>query len=154
MPTATDPAQAQLFDLPSSEPPPAEAGKPQGAQLVLSAYVEAWREFNAEGDPLRAHKGRIARDAKAMLTKGEATEEELVTAARAMASGPYANLGVQLTILRRRRAGRGAGNVAPLPQEHDAWSEGDRQQAATLAQCATSPEVAALRERYLQAGVA
>lgn len=154
MPTATDPAQAQLFDVEAPEPPPAEPRKPEGAQAVVAAYVEAWREFNAEGEPLKAHKGRIARDAKALLRDGAATEVELVAAARAMASGPYANLGVQLNIQRGRRAGHGPGNIPPLPQDHDAWSSGDRQQVQELARHAVNPAVSALRGRYLRESVA
>jgi hypothetical protein len=154
MPTATDPAQAQLFDLPSTEPPAAEARKPVGAQLVVSAYVEAWREINAEGEPLKAHKGRIARDAKALLTKREATEEELVASARAMAATPFCNLAVQLNIHRRGRGRAGAGNIPPVPQHDPGWVAGDLQQAQELEQHAVNPSVAALRDRYLQGNVA
>jgi len=154
MPTATDPAQAQLFELDSPEPPAAEARKPEGAQAVIAAYVEAWHEHNAVGEPQRAGKGRIARDAKAMLAKGEATEEELVAAAREMASGVYFNLGVQLNILRRRRAGRGTGNVPPVPQEDPGWAEGERRQDAARAATSPDPALVDLRSRYLQVGAA
>ena len=154
MPTATDPAQAQLFDVEAPEPPPAEARKPEGAQAVVAAYVEAWRGMNAEGEPLKAHKGRIARDAKALLTKGEATQEELVKAAREMATGPFCNLGVQLNIQRRGRGRSGAGNIPAVPQHDPGWAAGDRQQEQVLAQHSASPAVAALRSRYLQGNVA
>lgn len=154
MPTATDPAQAQLFDVKTPEPPAAEARKPEGAQAVVAAYVEAWREFNAEGEPLKAHKGRIARDAKALLSKGEATEQELVKAARVMASSPYANLGVQLNMQRGRRAGSGPGNVPPVPEHDPGWAEGDQRQVQELARHAVNPAVAAIRSRYLRESVA
>jgi hypothetical protein len=155
MPPATDPAQAQLFDVEASQPPPAEARKPEGAQAVIAAYVEAWREHNPEGEPLKAHKGRIARDAKALLTKSEATEEELVAAARAMAATPFSNLGVQLNIQRRGR-GRSAtvGHSIPLPADHPSWARGAAEDAARRAAEGVSPEVEALRARYVQAGVA
>jgi hypothetical protein len=154
MPTATDPAQAQLFDVETPEPPAAEPRKPEGAQAVIAAYVEAWHTFNAEGEPLRAHKGRIARDAKALLAKGEATEQELVAAARAMASSPYANLGVQLNMQRGRRGGSGPGNVPPVPEHDPGWAQGDQQQVQELARHAANPAVSALRGRYLRESVA
>lgn len=155
MPTATDPAQAQLFDVESPEPPPAEPRKPEGAQAVVAAYVEAWRDHNPEGEPLRSHKGRIARDARAMLDKGEATEEELVAAARAMAGTPFSNLGVQLNIHRRGR-GRSAtvGHSVPLPADHPSWAQGAAEDAARRAAKPVSPELEALRAQYVQAGVA
>jgi DNA-binding Lrp family transcriptional regulator len=155
MPTATDPAQAQLFEVETPEPPPAEARKPVGAQAVVAAYVTSWHEHNAEGEPLRADKGRIARDAKAMLTKGEATEEELVAAARAMASGPFANLGVQLNIQRRggRRAAT-AGHSEPRPSDYEGWARGAAEDAARREAMGPRPEVDALWEQYVQAGVA
>lgn len=155
VPIQTDPAQAQLFDMPSQEPPAAEARKPEGAQAVVAAYVEGWRESNPEGEPLRAAKGRIARDAKAMLTKGEATVVELSTAARAMASGPFSNLGVQLNILRRGR-GRTAtvGHAEPRPKDYQGWAEGAAEDAARRAAEPISPELQALRARYVQVGVA
>jgi hypothetical protein len=154
MPTATDPAQAQLFDIPSTEPPAAEPRKPEGAQAVIAAYVEAWREFNAEGEPLKSHKGRIARDAKALLTQGAATEEELVAAARAMASSPYANLGVQLNMQRGRRGGSGPGNVPPVPEHDPGWAQGDQLQVQELARHSANSAVSALRGRYLRESVA
>lgn len=155
MPTAIDQAQAQLFDVPSPEPPPAEARKPEGAQAVIAAYVEAWREYNPEGEPLRSHKGRIARDAKALLAKGEATEEELVTAARAMASTPFSNLAVQLNIARRGR-GRGpaVGHSQPLPKDHPSWTQGAAEDAARRAELGVSPELQAMLDQYVQVDVA
>lgn len=154
MPIATDPAQAQLFDIPSTEPPSAEPRKPEGAQAVIAAYVEAWRTFNAEGEPLKSHKGRIARDAKALLAQGAATEEELVKAARAMASSPYANLGVQLNMQRGRRGGSGPGNVPPVPEHDPGWAQGDQRQVQELARHAANPAVSAIRGRYLRESVA
>lgn len=155
MPTKTDPAQAQLFDVPSPEPPSAGARKPEGAQAVVAAYVEAWRQFNAEGEPLRADKGRIARDARALLTKAEATELELVAAARAMASGPFSNIGVQLNIQRR---GRGNGSVAghsiPRPNDYEGWTRGAAEDAARRAATGVSDRVRSLREQYIKVDVA
>lgn len=155
MPTAIDQAQAQLFDVETPEPPTAEARKPEGAQLVVAAYVEAWREINPEGEPLKSHRGRIARDAKAMLTKGEATEQELVTAARAMAATPFSNLGVQLNITRRGR-GRGIapGHSAPLPKDHPGWAQGAAEDAARRAETPVTEEDRAYLREYVKADVA
>lgn len=155
VPVKTDPDQVTLFDAPSPEPPSAEARKKDGAQLVLAAYVEAWREFNPEGEPLRGHKGRIARDAKALLTKGEATEDELVKAARAMASGPFSNLGVQLNIQRRgQRSSQAAGHAPPRPADYEGWAKGAAEDEARRAANPISDEVRAMKERYIQADVA
>lgn len=151
----TDPAQAPLFEVPSPEPPAAEARKTAGAQAVIAAYVEAWREINSGAEPLRATKGRIARDAKAMLAKSEATETELVQAARAMASGPWSNIAQQIIIQRRAR-GRGAplGHSVPLPQEHPSWSQGAAEEAARRAEAPLTEEEQAYLREYVQAGVA
>lgn len=154
MPTATDPGQAQLFDVESPEPPPAEARKRQGAQLVVAAYVKSWRQHNAEGEPLRADKGRIARDARALLAKGEATEEELVAAAVELGTGSWANIATQLKILRRGRSGRLAGNVPPVAQEDPGWAEGERRQDAARASAPVDPVIDDLRARYLRVGAA
>lgn len=153
MPTATDPAQAQLFDMPSPEPPAAEARKPEGAQAVVAAYVDAWRELNPGGEPLKSHRGRIARDAKALLTQGEATQGELVAAARAMAATPFSNLGVQLNMARR---GRGAivGHSQPLPKDHPSWTQGAAEDAQRRAAEGVSEQVRELRAQYVRAGVA
>lgn len=155
MPTAIDQAQAQLFDVETPEPPPVEARKTEGAQLVVAAYVEAWREINPEGEPLKSHRGRIARDAKALLTKGEATEQELVTAARAMAATPFSNLGVQLNITRRGR-GRGAapGHSTPLPKDHPSWVQGAAEDAARRAATPVTEEELAYLRKYVKADVA
>lgn len=155
MPTATDPAQAQLFDVETPEPPPAGARKPEGAQAVVAAYVEAWHQFNAEGEPLRASKGRIARDAKALLSRGEATEEELVASARAMAATPFCNLGVQLTIHRRGgRRGTVVGHSIPRSNDYEGWARGASEDAARRAASGVSEEVRALREQYVKVNVA
>lgn len=155
MPTATDPAQAQLFDVETPEPPPAGARKPEGAQAVVAAYVEAWHQFNAEGEPLRASKGRIARDAKALLSRGEATEEELVASARAMAATPFCNLGVQLTIHRRGgRRGTVVGHSIPRSNDYEGWARGAAEDAARRAASGVSEEVRALREQYVKVNVA
>lgn len=155
MPTAIDQAQAQLFDVETPEPPPVEARKPEGAQLVVAAYVEAWREINPDGQPLKSHRGRIARDAKAMLTKGEATEQELVTAARAMAATPFSNLGVQLNITRRGRGhGVAVGHSVPLPKDHPSWEQGAAEDAARRAETPVTEEELAYLRKYVRADVA
>jgi len=153
MPIATDPAQAQLFDVESPEPPPAEQRKPQGAQAVIAAYVDSWRQHHAEGEePLRADKGRIARDTNALLRKQEATQEELLAAAAELGRSHWANIATQVKMIRRRRTG--SGNTPAVPEDHPGWVERDRRQDAELAQLSADPAVTALRERYLQVGVA
>ena len=155
MPTQTDPAQAQLFDVETPEPPAAEPRKPEGAQAVIAAYVQAWREHNPDGEPLRASKGRIARDAKAMLAKGEATELELVNAARAMASGPFSNIGVQLNMLRRGgRGGTVVGHSIPRSSDYEGWARGAAEDAERRAASGVSEQVSALRAQYVQTDVA
>lgn len=155
MPPAIDQAQAQLFNVEAPQPPAAEARKPEGAQLVVAAYVEAWRENNPEGEPLKSHKGRIARDAKALLAKGEASEQELVAAAAAMAATPFSNLGVQLNIVRRGgKRSLIAGHSIPRPNDYEGWARGAAEDAARRAEAGVSDDVLALRAQYLQAGVA
>lgn len=155
MPTATDPAQAQLFDVEAPEPPAAEARRSEGAQAVVAAYVESWRDNHAEGEePLRADKGRIARDAKAMLAKGEATEEELTAAARELGRTTWANIGTQVNIIRRRSSVRGRGNAPARRADDPGWEQRDRDQDRRLPQVASDPAVLSLRARYLQEGAA
>ena len=154
VPSKTDPAQAPLFDLPAPEPPAAEARKPEGAQAVVAAYVESWRRHNAEGEPLKSYKGRIARDAKAMLAKGEATEAELILAASEMGSGVYSNLGVQLNMVRRRRSGTTTGHSMPLAYGDPAWDRVREQLEALHADDQPDPEVDGYLARYAGTGVA
>ena len=65
----------------------------------------------------------MARDARALLDKGEADPGELSAAAAEMGEGQYANLGVALKIHRRnqeRHRGRTGGSPA-LPHDHPDW---------------------------------
>lgn len=154
MPTATDPAQAQLFDLPAPEPPSAEPRKPEGVQAVVAAYVATWKDHNAEGEPLRADKGRIARDAKRMLTSGEATEQELVAAAQELGTSTWSNIATAVKIIRRRRPGARGARTNATPERHPRWAELDSSQEARHAEAPPDAEVDALLAQYAQAGVA
>jgi DNA-binding Lrp family transcriptional regulator len=156
MPTAIDPAQTDLFgDV--MEIRPRQAGKTremQGVQAVVAAYVTSWHKHNADGEPLKADKGRIARDAKRMLSAGEATQEELVAAAQELGTSTWANIATALKIIRRRGKGGKGGRINANPEWHPRWSELDSKQDAS---CATAPpdaEVDALLAQYTQAGVA
>lgn len=153
MPTATDPAQAQLFDVETPEPPPAEARKPVGVQAVLAAYVTSWHEHNAEGEPLKADKARIGRDAKRMLTSGEATEVELVAAAQELGTSTWANIVTAVKIIRRRGVGNGRRTNA-TPEEHPRWAELDSRQDARHAEEPPDAEVESLLAQYAQVGAA
>lgn len=154
MSTATDPAQAQLFDVETPEPPPAEPRKPEGVQAVVAAYVTSWHEHNAAGEPLKADKGRIARDAKRMLASREATEVELVAAAQELGTSTWANIATAVKIIRRRRPGVRGARTNATPEQHPRWAELDSRQGARHAEAPPDAEVDALLAQYAQAGVA
>lgn len=156
MSTAIDPAQADLFgDM--LELRPRQAGKTremQGAQAVVAAYVTSWHEHHAEGEPLRADKGRIARDAKRMLTTNEATEQELVAAAQELGTSTWANIATAVKIIRRRGSGQKGGNSPAVPEGHPGWAALERVQGERFDEAPPDDEVASLLAQYQRAGVA
>lgn len=143
-PVAPAPTLA-LFDAPAQPDKPRDPS----AATVTAAYVDAFRLHHDGQDPLKRDTGRVARDAAAMLRRQEATVEELTAAARAMGSGPYSNLGVQLRMYRdrqrpRRSADGGRGIVPPTAHGHPGWEAGAAQTAADVADLiAQDPELAA-----------
>lgn len=144
MTTATDPAQFGLFDAPPEPPPPAQ--EPTAA-TVVAAYVDSYRRHHSGGDPVKRDIGRIARDAKSLLSGGRASAAELVAAATAMGAGPYSNLGVSLNIERdhgRRPGTRSKGIAPPAHRDDPAWQGAEEENAARAAQIlAEDPELAA-----------
>jgi hypothetical protein len=105
------PEAAGLFEV---ERPPAR--EPHGAAAVVAAYVVAYRKAHGDTDPIKSHKGRVARDARQILNAGQATEQELVVVADRLGAGDFANLGAELAISRRTspKPGRpGMAHVAP-----------------------------------------
>jgi helix-turn-helix protein len=129
-----------LFEI---DPPPPQAEEPKllGANDVVAAFVDSYRSHHSGGDPLKRDIGRVARDAKASLGAAKATAAELIEAAKAMGSGPYSNLGVQLNILRDRRP-RARGIVPIAPRE--AFDiPGQVAHAKFIAEIKADPEVAA-----------
>lgn len=94
-------AEPQQNEAPSRTPPVEEppttsvariAPEPTGPQAVVAAYVDAVRELDSLIDP-RA-KGRIAKDAAALLRSG-APLPVLIQAARRLATNGYADLGAE-----------------------------------------------------------
>lgn len=90
------PEPAGLFEV---EKPPAP--EPHGAAAVVASYVVAYRKAHGETDPVKSHKGRVARDAKQILGSGQATEAELVQVAARLGAGDFASLGTELARFRR-----------------------------------------------------
>jgi hypothetical protein len=68
----------------------------------------------------------VARDAGKLITDGQATITELEMAAKEMGTGRYANIGMQLKIIRDRDGGRAVinkGIAAPIPRDDPRWAE-------------------------------
>lgn len=106
-----------LFEV---EKPPAP--EPQGAAAVVAAYVVAYRKSHGETDPVRSHKGRVARDAKQILSCGQASVEELVQVAARLGAGDFANLGQELTMSRRTSPKPGRPGMAhAAPNDDPRW---------------------------------
>lgn len=103
MPRAAAPDQPGLFDAPVVEKPRAprkEAKLPEGAAAVVAGFVESYEQSHGGTRPLRSDIGRVAAAAKLILRNGEATLEHLVSCARKMGHGPYANLYQELKFSR------------------------------------------------------
>jgi hypothetical protein len=144
-----------LFDappVPKSEP---ERRGEKSAKDIVAAYVDSYRR-HIGGDPLKAHLGRVARDAKQMLITGQATFEELETAAGQLGNTAFANIGTQVNILRRtRKPDITRGSCPPVPKEDPRWAaQRAAEQAAMAAELAADPELAAdlaaMRAKYTQ----
>lgn len=144
-----------LFDAPPVPAAEPERRGEKSAKDVVAAYVDSHRR-HIGGEPLKRDIGRVARDAKAMLTTGEATMEELMAAANELGNTTYANIGQQVKMLRRRRSPDiTKGSCPPVPKDDPRWAQ---QRAAEQAemdrQLAEDPEFAAMmaemRAKYTQ----
>ena len=130
------------FDLELPEPErPDKPAKEPNAGDVVAAFVDSFRRHHSGGDPIRRDLGRVARDAKQLITAGRATVAELVDAAAALGSGPYSNLGVQLNMLRDNRP-RTRGIVPPAPRGSFAEAH-ETAERAFVEEIRTDPKVAA-----------
>lgn len=113
------PEPAGLFEV---ERPPAP--EPHGAAAVVASYVLAFRKAHGETDPVKSHKGRVARDAKQILDSGQATEAELVAVAARLGAGDFANLGTELAISRRTSPKPGRPGMAhAAPNDDPRWAQ-------------------------------
>lgn len=111
------PEPAGLFEV---EKPPAP--EPHGAAAVVASYVLAYRQAHGETDPVKSHKGRVARDAKQILEAGQATEAELVQVAARLGRGDFANLGTELAMSRRTSGKPGRPGMAhAAPNDDPRW---------------------------------
>lgn len=149
-PAAADPPRAQeaapmstpdqpaLFDL-TPQPSPAEGqgDRRSPSQRIVAAYVDSHRAHHGT-DPTKRDIGRVARDAAALLK--QAAESELGRAATAMGKTVYANLGVQLKIVRK---GGNRGYVKGYVNATGNSAEWERAAADTSEMVADDPELAA-----------
>lgn len=142
MPTPTD--HPALFDIPAGPEPSPTKGQEEKyspSQRIVAAYVDSHRRHHG-ADPTRRDIGRVARDTAALLK--EAAESELIRAAEAMGKTVYANLGVQLKIVRRGgKVGNVRGYVNAGPSDDPVWNEGVERTATLAESLADDPEMAA-----------
>lgn len=133
------PPQPGLFDLPADPSQPVrarQAGKntehrQATAQQVVAAYVDSFAAHHSGGRPLKADVGRVARDAAALLNRGEAGPDELTKAAVDLGKGRFSNLGMSLKIMRdrgTRHAGKQSG-VPARPHTDPYWQAVAERQA-------------------------
>ena len=108
-----------LFDVP---PKPATAESPS-ARLVVAAFVSSYRTNHSAMEPPKRSIGRVAREAKALLSAGDAAPAELESAARQMGEGQWDNLTMALKIWRERGSTRSQvrGPSPALPPSHPTW---------------------------------
>jgi hypothetical protein len=146
MPRATQ-AEA-LFELPAAARRAVGTNPGTGPQHVTAAYVDSFRRHHGGATPSKANRGRVARDAKALLAdRGVATTlAELTAAAVTMGSGRYTNLDMQLKIS-RDQGKRTPGETRPVAhavENGEAWESGlDETAAAAAAAIAADPKLAA-----------
>lgn len=144
--------QPGLFAAPPTPKTPANRPeRPAGAQHVVAAYVDSHKAARGGTGPIKPHINRVGRDAAAMLRANDATVDELVAAATAMGATRFANLGVQLDMVRQRAAGRsgrgpGKGFTRELPRDHQAWDDADAKNAAANATALAEMDEAARAE--------
>lgn len=118
----TAPDQESLFPAPQKAPKPKSRPQlPEGAAAVVAAFVESYSQHHDNRRPLSSDIGKVARAAKLILGKGEATQEQLVSCAATMGRGEWSNLAQELKF----SLSKGSAAVShPRPLRHDdpAWS--------------------------------
>jgi hypothetical protein len=105
--------------------------EPSKSQAVVAAYADSYLLHHNQQRPLRSDLAKVGAAAKLILTREEATQEELVRAATRMGRGEWSNLLQELKFSRRATSGQGIS--APAPR-HDApiWDEMERQTRADV----------------------
>jgi hypothetical protein len=92
------------------------------AATVVAAFVDSYRKHHSQAEPLKRDVGRVARDAKALLGRGEADPGELERAAAQMGEGQWSNLAMALKIYRDRGNRKPVHPGSPaLPHTHPTW---------------------------------
>jgi DNA-binding CsgD family transcriptional regulator len=118
-----------LFDVPA--PTKAQKAESPSAKTVVAAYVDSYRQNHSAVDPPKRSIGRVAREAKALLSAADADPGELSAAAAAMGEGQWDNLTMALKIHRERGSrNRTRGALPALPHTHPVWVEIAREEDA------------------------
>lgn len=125
-PVTTSVDQGALFDVPEKKKTAGTSGRKAAdpsAGTVVAAFVDSYRAHHSGADPLKRDIGRVARESKAILVKGEAGPQELTDAAREMGQGPYSNIAMALKIHRDRgaRSGNRKSGVPARPYTDPDW---------------------------------
>jgi hypothetical protein len=123
MPRAAALDQPGLFDAPVVEKPKRkERAKPVGIPAVVAAYVDSYVAHHSGRKPMGSDLGKIGRDAKMIMAREEATEEELLQAATRMGRGEWSNLTQEIKFAHRATSGPGVVH-APLAHASQAWAD-------------------------------
>lgn len=126
-PVTTSVDQGALFDVPAKKKTAGKRGEAPAspsAATIVAAFVDSYRQHHSGGQPGKSSIGRVARDAKGILSRGEAGPEELAQAATAMGEGPWDNLAMALKIFRDRGSRPRVQGYAPaLPPTAPVWVE-------------------------------
>lgn len=125
-----------LFDVERPPSPPA----PFSAGTVVGAYVTSYQALHDGVRPTSGTIGQVSRAAKALIVKGEATEDELLAAAVELGRTAFANLDRQ--VMMARRSTRGSSRVDATGSA--TWEGADEEMRAQAdALVAEDPEMAA-----------
>lgn len=113
------PDQEALFPSPEKAKKPRKAPKlPEGAAAAVAAYVESYTQHHGGQRPLNSSIGKVGAAAKSILSKGDATQEELLRCCEKMGRGPYTNLHQELQFSRPAR-----GEFAAKRDDASAWAD-------------------------------
>lgn len=115
-PVKTKSPQPALFEVEAPPLPPRQ----KDSKDVVAAYVDSFRAAHSR-DPLRSDIGRVASTAKALLGRSEATVEELISCARTMGTGTWANLSQELKNSRSPRRTQVTRRNLPLLSDDPRW---------------------------------